>query len=238
MDIVRLSCNVGVALVAARLTPDALYRAFLRFGFGRPTGIELPGESAGIVRPPETWSATDPYTAAFGQGIAVTPLQLTAAVAAIANGGVAVQPSIVSLVRSADGRVSKTRAYRTGVRVIRPETARRLLEMMVRTTVDGTGRAAAVEGYTVAGKTGTAQKPGPSGYLPGKYVASFVGVVPASRPQLVILTLLDEPEGAYYGGVVAAPVFQRIARQVLGYLRIPPDGGMDSRIPAGEPPRD
>jgi len=238
VDIVRLSCNVGAALVAARLTPDDLYRAFLRFGFGRPTGIELPGESPGIVRPPETWSATDPYTAAFGQGIAVTPLQLTAAVAAIANGGVAVRPSIVSLVRSADGRVAKARSSRTGARVLRPEVAQRMLEMMVRTTIDGTGRSAAVEGYTVAGKTGTAQKPGPSGYLPGKYVASFIGVVPASRPQLVILTLLDEPEGAYYGGVVAAPVFQRIARQVLGYLRIPPDGGIDSGIPAAEPPRD
>lgn len=238
VDIVRLSCNVGAALAATRLDPSHLYRAFLRFGFGRPTGIELPGESAGIVRPPESWSATDPYTAAFGQGIAVTPLQLATAVAAIANGGVVIEPSIVSLIRHADGRVVNTPVPRTGPRALRPETARRMLEMMVRTTIDGTGRSAAVDGYTVAGKTGTAQKPGPSGYIPGKYVASFVGVVPARRPRLVILTLFDEPQGAYYGGVVAAPVFQRIARQVLGYLRIPPDDGTGPQVRAGEAPRD
>ncbi|MCS7172275.1 MAG: penicillin-binding transpeptidase domain-containing protein [Armatimonadetes bacterium] len=225
-DILRLSCNVGAALTAARLGPDRLYKAILRFGFGQPTGVELPGEAAGIVRPPSEWTGPDLYTLGFGQGIAVTPLQLLRAVAAIGNGGLLVRPTLISFLRSPDGRALELLQASPPVRVLSPQTARRLLEMMVRAVVEGTGRAAAVEGYTVAGKTGTAQKPGPrGGYLPGKYVSSFVGLVPASSPRLAILVLLDEPRGAYYGGVVAAPVFRRIASQVLWHLRIPPDGG-------------
>ncbi|MDR5708405.1 MAG: penicillin-binding protein 2 [Armatimonadota bacterium] len=225
-DILRLSCNVGAALTAARLGPVGLYRAILRFGFGQPTGVELPGEAAGIVRPLTEWRGPDLYTLGFGQGIAVTPLQLLRAVAAIGNGGLLVRPTLISFLQGPDGRALELPRAPEPVRVLSPQTARRLLEMMVQAVVDGTGRAAAIEGYTVAGKTGTAQKPDPrGGYLPGKYMASFVGLVPASSPRLAILVLLDEPRGEYYGGVVGAPVFRRIASQVLWHLRIPPDGG-------------
>jgi len=225
-DILRFSCNVGAALTAVQLGADRLYRSLLRFGFGKPTGVELPGEAAGILRPPAEWTGSDLYTLGFGQGIAVTPLQLLRAVAAIGNGGLLVRPTLISFLRSPDGRALELPRAAAPVRVLSPRTARQLLEMMVRAVVDGTGRAAAIEGYTVAGKTGTAQKPDPrGGYLPGKYVASFVGIVPATSPRIAILVLLDEPRGPYYGGVVAAPVFRRIASQALWHLRVPPDGG-------------
>ncbi len=229
VDIVRLSCNVGAALTADRLGPQRLYQAVLRFGFGRRTGIELPGEAMGIVRPPNAWSGPDLYTLAFGQGIAVTPLQLLRAAAAIGNGGLLVRPTLVAMVRRPDGLVEEPKPA-SPPRVLSAATASRLLAMMERAVTDGTGRAAAIPGYTVAGKTGTAQKPDPrGGYLPGRYVASFVGIVPASSPRLAILVLLDEPQGEYYGGVVAAPVFRRIASQVLWHLRIPPDGAPGPR---------
>jgi cell division protein FtsI/penicillin-binding protein 2 len=222
-DVVRLSCNVGAAQLAGRLGVMRLYRTLRRFGFGQPTGVDLPGESPGILRPPTAWSATDPYVVGFGQGISVTPLQLVRFVSALANGGYLVRPHVAVAVRDPEGRLRRVQGAEDKVRVLSPSVAGTLLRMMEEVVTDGTGTAAAVEGYRVAGKTGTAQKPSPSGgYQPGRYVASFVGVVPSDRPRLAILVVVDEPRGAYYGGVVAAPVFSRIASQALWVLGVPP----------------
>jgi len=222
-DVVRLSCNVASAQVGATLGPDLLHRSLARFGFGHATGVDLPGESPGLLRPPSAWSATDPYVVAIGQGVAVTPLQLVRFVSALANGGYLVRPHVAVAVRDPEGRLRRVQGAEDKVRVLSPSVAGTLLRMMEEVVTDGTGTAAAVEGYRVAGKTGTAQKPSPSGgYQPGRYVASFVGVVPSDRPRLAILVVVDEPRGAYYGGVVAAPVFGRIASQALWVLGVPP----------------
>jgi cell division protein FtsI/penicillin-binding protein 2 len=224
VDVLRLSCNVGAAQIGALMGPATLSRYLAAFGIGRPTGVDLPGESPGILRPTSSWSAADVYTHAFGQGVAATPLQMAAAMAAIGNDGRRVRPHVVAHVRDASGRVEPLGDEKPAAQVLRPEIARAVVAMLVRSTVDGTGRAAAIDGYTVAGKTGTAQKPGPhGGYASGRYVASFLGLVPASQPRLAILVAVDEPAGGYYGGVVAAPVFQRIASQALWTLRVPPD---------------
>ncbi len=222
--VVRLSCNVAAAQLGAALGPDRMYRALRKFGFGRPTGVDLPGESPGILRPPKEWSGTDPYVVAIGQGIAVTPLQLVRFVAAVANGGFLVRPHVGAAARQPDGSLRQLATTPTqGERVLSPQVAAALLRMMEETVTRGTGTEAAVPGYRVAGKTGTAQKPSQDGgYQPGRYVASFVGVVPADRPRLVILVVVDEPRGAYYGGVVAAPVFARVASQALWVLGVPP----------------
>lgn len=223
LDAVRLSCNVAAAQLGASLGPERLYRALVRFGFGRPTGVDLPGESPGILRPPSRWSLTDPYAVAIGQGVAVTPLQLVRFVAALANGGFLVRPRVAVALRHADGTLRQM-GEQGKVRVLSASVAASLLRMMEAVVTRGTGTAAAIYGYRVAGKTGTAQKPSPAGgYESGRYVASFVGIVPADRPRLAVLVLVDEPQGAYYGGEVAAPAFSRIASQALWVLGIPPD---------------
>lgn len=221
-DVVRLSCNVAAARVGAELGPQRLHRSLRRFGFGQPTGVDLPGESTGILRDPAQWSGSDPYVVAIGQGVAITPLQLVRFVAAVANGGWLVTPRVAVALRDPEGGLRRVAADER-VRVLSGRVASVLLQAMERTVTDGTGTAAAVQGYRVAGKTGTAQKPSPrGGYQPGRYVASFVGVVPADRPHLAIAVVVDEPQGAYYGGVVAAPAFSRIASQALWVLGVPP----------------
>lgn len=221
-DVVRLSCNVAAAQVGAALGPERLYRYLRRFGFGRPTGVDLPGEPEGILRPASQWSGSDPYVVGIGQGVAITPLQLVRFVAAVANGGFLVRPRVVAAIRHPEGELRPV-VPGERVRVLSPAVAQKLLRMMERTVTDGTGTAAAVQGYRVAGKTGTAQKPSPlGGYESGRYVASFVGVVPSDRPRLALLVLVDEPRGAYYGGVVAAPAFSRMASQALWVLGVPP----------------
>lgn len=222
-DIVRNSSNVGAAMVATRLGVRRYYEAIRRFGFGAPTGIELPGEAAGLVPPPEQWGGGTLQTIGFGQGISVTPLQVLVAGAALANDGVVVRPHILRAVRDGAGRAIAVTAPDSGRPAVSPAVARRVMAMMVDVVKRGTGTQAALDGYPVAGKTGTAQKPSPSGgYLPGAYVASFLGIVPADRPRLAILVVLDGPQGAYYGGAVAAPVFRAVAAQVLWHLRVAP----------------
>lgn len=218
-QILSRSSNVGAITLAQRLGPDRLGRWIERFGFGRPTGIDFPGESAGIVLPVERWSGSTIGNVPIGQGIAVTPVQMAAAYAAVANDGLWVTPHLVERV-AGGGRPRLERR-----RVLSPEIARLVRSMLVGVVAEGTGTAAAVPGYQVAGKTGTAAKPDPvrGGYSTSRYVASFVGIVPASRPRLVILVTVDEPQGAIWGGVVAAPAFARIARFALQYLEVPPD---------------
>ena len=210
-QILSNSSNVGTITLAEQLGRERLERWIARFGFGRKTGIDFPGEISGIL--PSYWSGSTIGTLPIGHGIAVTPMQMAAAYAAVANGGVWQRPRLVV------GHPTKRR------RVVSKPVADQLMSMLEDVVIEGTGQEAEVEGYQVAGKTGTAAKPDPSGgYSSSRYVASFVGVVPASAPRLVVLVTVDEPHGAIWGGVVAAPAFQEIARFALQYLEIPPDG--------------
>jgi cell division protein FtsI (penicillin-binding protein 3) len=217
-QILAHSSNIGAIELAEMLGRTRLSSWISRFGFGRVTGIDYPGESPGIVLPPDKWSGSTIGNVPIGQGIAVTPVQMAAAYAAIANRGMWSRPHLVDHV-AGGGRPS---LYRR--RLVSPRIASELMLMLKDVVAEGTGQYAAMPGYQVAGKTGTAQKPDShGGYATGRYVASFVGIVPASRPRLVVLVTVDEPQGAIWGGVVAAPAFQQIARFDLQYLEVPPD---------------
>jgi cell division protein FtsI/penicillin-binding protein 2 len=217
-QILAHSSNVGAITLAEMLGKDRLASWISRFGFGRKTGIDFPGESPGIVLPKERWSGSTIGNVPIGQGIAVTPVQMASAYAAVANGGVWSRPHLVDHVEGG-GRPSLNRR-----RIVSRPIAAELMTMLKDVVAEGTGTYAAIPGYQVAGKTGTAQKPDEhGGYSSDRYVASFVGIVPASRPRLVVLVAVDEPRGAIWGGVVAAPAFQQIARFDLQYLEVPPD---------------
>jgi len=215
-DILAQSSNVGTITIAEKLGSSELASWIDRFGFGRPTGIDYPGESSGLVLPLANWSGSTIGTVPIGQGIAVTPLQMISAYATIGNGGVRVRPHLVEKVGNSRVRVGK------GTRVVSTHTADRMISMFRDVVLEGTGTQAAIPGYTVAGKTGTAQK-AENGHYVAKYVASFVGLVPAKSPRLAILVMVDEPHGDIYGGSVAAPAFRDIARFDLQYLEVPPD---------------
>jgi cell division protein FtsI/penicillin-binding protein 2 len=217
-QILKYSSNVGAVTLAQKLGETGLARWVEKFGFGKPTGIDFPGESPGLVLPVEHWSGSTIGNVPIGQGISVTPLQMAAVYATVANGGVWVQPHLVNRVR---GRAAFRPEKR---RIMSPAVNKQVKEMLTDVVADGTGTEAAILGYTVAGKTGTAQKPdGRGGYSATKYVASFVGMVPARNPRLVVLVVVDEPRGAIWGGVVAAPAFASIAKFGLQYLEVPPD---------------
>jgi len=211
------SSNVGAITLAQRLGKQRLVRWIKRFGFGKLTGIDFPGESQGIVLPEERWSGSSIGNIPIGQGIAVTPIQMASAYAAIANRGLWVRPHLVDHVGDGAPKVPGRR------RIVTQWVASQIMAMLKNVVAEGTGTLAEVPGYQVAGKTGTAAKPDErGGYSDSRYVASFVGVVPASRPRLVILVSVDEPQGAIWGGVVAAPAFSQIAKFGLQYL----DGGI------------
>ena len=216
-QILQRSSNVGVDTIAIkRLGEKRLKKWIAQFGFGRKTGIDFPGESAGLL--PSYWSGSTIGNVPIGQGISVTPMQLASVYGAIANRGVWVQPHLVDHVQGEKPPAPKRR------RIISRAVDRQLVQMLRNVVSDaGTGGEAAIPGYSVAGKTGTAQKPGPHGYEPGKYSATFVGMVPASHPRLVVLVTVDEPRLAIFGGVVAAPAFAQIASFDLQYLEVPPD---------------
>jgi cell division protein FtsI (penicillin-binding protein 3) len=223
--IIKYSSNIGAVKVADKLKREKYFRYIQKFGFGHPTGIDLPGEANGLVRPARRWSRLDLAAHSFGQAIGVTPIQLVMAYAAIANGGILMRPYVVQRVIGPSGKVLLTNQPHIARRVISEKTARVLtsiLKEVVRT--GGTGVGAEVEGFQVAGKTGTAQKADLTygGYAPKKKVVSFIGFVPADDPQLVLLVLLDEPENEAYGGTDAAPVFRGIARGTLRHLRAVP----------------
>ncbi len=216
--ILSKSSNVGAITLAELLGKDRLASWIARFGFGHPTAIDFPGESQGIVLPVDKWSGSTIGNVPIGQGIAVTPMQMASAYAAIANGGVWTRPHLVD--RVGDGLAKPVVRRRIVTRWI----ARELTSMLQNVVLDGTGTLAQIPGYHVAGKTGTAAKPDPrGGYSTSKYVASFVGFAPATRPRVVVLVTVDEPQGAIWGGVVAAPAFKEIAQQTLQYLSAPPD---------------
>jgi cell division protein FtsI (penicillin-binding protein 3) len=217
-QILSQSSNVGVITLAIQLQRQRLSEWIRRFGFGRKTGVDYPGETRGIVLPPDEWSGSTIGNVPIGQGIAVTPLQMAAAYGAIANGGVWLEPHLVERVEGGARVVPEHR------RVVSRRTAKQLTQMLRGVVEEGSGTPAKVPGYRVAGKTGTAAKPEPTGgYSTSRYVASFVGFVPASRPRLVVLVTVDEPQGVIWGGTVAAPVFSEIAQFALQYLEVPPD---------------
>jgi cell division protein FtsI (penicillin-binding protein 3) len=217
-EIISMSSNVGTITLAQLLGSERVSEWVRRFGFGAETGIDFPGETPGIVPSLKNWSGSTIGTLPMGHGVAVTPVQMAAAYATVANEGVWLQPHVVSRVGESERPPVAAR------RVLSPRVAHQVMAMMRDVVVEGTGQEAALPGYQVAGKTGTAAKPDPSGgYSTSDYVASFVGVVPATDPRLVVLVTVDEPRGAIWGGVVAAPAFAEIARFALQYLEIPPD---------------
>jgi cell division protein FtsI/penicillin-binding protein 2 len=226
-QILSKSSNVGVITLALGLGREKLSQWIDRFGFGHVTGIEYPGETPGIVVPPEQWSGSTIGNVPIGHGLAVTPIQMAAVYGALANGGVALEPHLVERIGDGEPRAAEAR------RIISQETAEELRAMLRGVVEEGSGIEAQVPGYRVAGKTGTAAKPDPvnGGYSKTNYVGSFVGYVPAKNPRLVILVTVDEPRGTIWGGAVAAPAFSEIARFALQYLQVPPDAPGEATPP-------
>ena len=225
-DILKYSSNIGAVKIGKEIGSKDFYDKLKAFGFGARTGVGWPYEIPGMLQPVESWSEMDAVASCFGQGVSVSALQLTAAVAAIANDGVLMKPYLVQEVTDRQGHVVKRFAPTRLRQVISSETALRLTRMLERVvTKGGTGLRASLRTYRIAGKTGTGQKVNPKGkgYASDRHTASFVGFLPARDPKIVILVIVDEPKGPYYGGVVAAPVFKEIARATLQYLKISPE---------------
>lgn len=222
--IVKFSSNIGAVKIGETIGSETLHRTLTRFGFGRDTGLHFPGETRGRLASAKRWTRFDVAAVSFGQGVSVSALQLTTAVAAIANDGILMKPRVVRAITDPRGRTVREFKPQALSRVVSSRTAAQLTRMMALVVAEGgTGTQARLEGYSAGGKTGTAQKIGPSGtYADDRYVSSFVGLAPLEDPRLAILVVLDEPRDGYYGGVVAAPVFRRIAQEVLGYLNVKP----------------
>ncbi len=233
-DILAQSSDVGAIKIAVRLGAPRFYEYIRAFGFGAPTGVDLPGESKGILHRLESWSAISIGSVSMGQEIGVTPIQLITAVSAIANGGLLVKPHVVQQIKRGE-QVLPTPASLSAAeprRVIRPETAATLRRLMEGVVLHGTGPLARLDGWTAAGKTGSAQKidPATGRYSPTQLIASFTGFAPINNPAVAILISLDSPIGLHEGGQVAAPVFKRIAEQVLSYLDVPRDVPLNPRL--------
>ncbi len=224
-NIVKVSSNIGAGKIGEELGKKKLYLYIRKFGFGKKTGIDLPGETQGLVRPCDKWSRIAVDTISFGQGISVSAIQLITGLSVIANKGRLMKPYVVKRIVNPGGTVIKEFKPQVVGRVISEETAKEVTYILKSTVLKGgTGTTASLDGYEVAGKTGTAQKADLSsgGYLKNKYVASFMGFVPADDPVVAILVVIDEPSGNYYGGQTAAPVFKTIAERTLHYLDVLP----------------
>ncbi len=225
-DIIKYSSNIGAAKIGNRIGEEYLYDRLKAFGFGTRTGIDCPGETPGSVLAPEDWSDMDALAICFGQSVSVSALQLATAVSVIANDGVLMKPYLVQAMTDQNGRIVKAFQPTRMRRVISSETAKTMGRMLERVVAKGgTGQRAALSGYRVAGKTGTAQKVDPqiNRYATDKHIATFVGFVPARDPVIAILVVVDEPRKQCYGGIVAAPVFSQIAKESLQYMKIPPE---------------
>jgi cell division protein FtsI (penicillin-binding protein 3) len=225
-EVVKVSSNIGMSKIGKKLGRTKYHRYLRNFGFGSKTEVDLPGEVTGFLPPPSQWSEIGLANISFGQGVSVTALQLANAFCAIANGGILMRPYVVKAVLDRKGNILKENQPRPLRRVISKETAQAAAAILRTVTEDGgTGRAAYMSGYPVAGKTGTAQKASPSGRgYSDKRIGSFIGMAPLDQPQVVILVIIDEPQGTAYGGVVAAPAFKAIAEQVLPYMGVYPKG--------------
>ena len=231
-EVVQNSCNVGFVNVGLRLGRDPFYRYIDAFGFGRVTNIDLPGEAKGLMIDRTKATPINIATMSIGQSIAVSPVQLVTAAAAVANDGQLLRPQIVREVKDKSGQV--VRGFQPDVirQVLDPTTTKQVKEILESVVTQGSGRNAYIEGFKIAGKTGTAQKVGAGGYLPDKYVASFVGFAPADNPQVAMLVIIDEPVGLYYGGQIAAPVFGAVMKDVLQYLKVTPQPSANLAKPA------
>lgn len=216
-DVLVFSSNIGTVRIAERFGKRRLYERARMFGFGEVTGSDFPNETRGMLPNPKTWSNLSLPTISFGQGVAVSPLQLVAAYGAIANGGELLSPRIISGFRDRGGNIVRASGARTVRRVMERETAERLSNILCGVVERGTGKSAAIPGIRIAGKTGTAQRiqEGSKGYAGGKYISSFIGFIADRDPKLVCLVLVDSPVGVYYGSQVAAPVFKNIMNRIL-----------------------
>jgi len=224
LEIIKNSCNVGFVQTGLELGVDHFYDYMEAFGLQAKTGIDLPGEGIGLMPAREAAKPVDLAVMAFGQTLTVTPLRLLVALSAIANDGVMMRPHVAHEFRDADGNVVERIEPEPVRRVVSPETARELAEALVAVVEEGTGQRAQVPGYRVGGKTGTAQKVIEGRVVHGQYVSAFFGFAPAERPRLAVLVMFDEPQGAYYGGVIAAPMVGAVLADALRYLEVPPSG--------------
>jgi cell division protein FtsI (penicillin-binding protein 3) len=234
--ILAKSSNVGTIMAGSRLAPQTMYDYLRKFGVGQPSGLRFPGESAGILAQPSSWSDSQRYTVLFGQGLSVNAVQAAGVYQTIANDGVRVSPQLVEGTVGADGRLAAGPAP-TQTRVVSAATAstlRTMLEGVV--SADGTAPEATIPGYRVAGKTGTAQRYDPACGCYRGYTGSFIGMAPADDPQLIVAVTLQGPVNGYYGGTVAAPVFKDVMTYALAKMAIPPTGTVSPTIsitPAG-----
>ena len=225
-DVLAQSSQVGAIKIALRLGEDRLYKYIRAFGIGQQTGIELPGETRGLSKPVSRWSKVSIGAISMGQEIGISPVQLTGIISTMANDGVWVAPRIVATTTE-PRQAPHTFVYQPAVerRVISPMTAAQMRLMLEGVVLHGTGKRAALEGYTAGGKTGTAQRVDPAthAYSKTKYVASFAGFAPLNNPAITVAVILDSPVGQHQGGQVSAPVFSRVAQQVLAYMNVPRD---------------
>jgi cell division protein FtsI (penicillin-binding protein 3) len=239
-QIIMNSSNIGAAKIGDKMGKERMYRTYAAFGFGAKTGLDFPGESAGMLMHYKKWSQVSVATFAFGQGVAVTPLQMLTGLCAIANGGMLMKPYVAETAIMPDGTEKMLNSPTPLRRVISPDTAREVSAILTKVVSEhATGKNAQVPGYSAAGKTGTAQKASESqrGYEDGKYVVSFMGFLPTGRPRLAIIVCLDEPtEGVLFGGVLAAPVFKAIAQKAMVLLKVPPENEQQ-RLALPEPPK-
>ncbi|MFA5103757.1 MAG: penicillin-binding protein 2 [Candidatus Margulisiibacteriota bacterium] len=225
-DVIAESLNTGTAYIGIKLGPERYYKYIKNFGFGEYSGIEFPGEQRGMLRRPADWSKSDSATYTFGQTIAVTPVQLVYAVAAIANEGVRIKPRLIRKIESIDEDIVRSVSPAQLGRAISVSTSKKVKELMkgVATMTHGTGHKAVMSRFSVAVKTGTAQKPAPGGgYMKDRFVASIVGFCPAKDPAIAILVVINEPKTSIWGATVAAPVFKNVGEFTLRYLNVAPD---------------
>ncbi|MDD5108064.1 MAG: penicillin-binding transpeptidase domain-containing protein [Candidatus Omnitrophica bacterium] len=219
-QVIEESSNIGTVKIAIALGAVTVYRYLKDFGFGSKLGIDLSGEISGMIKPVRSWSKTSITAIPIGQEVGVTALQLASAISVIANGGQLMKPYIVDSVRSSQGEIIKQNKPTLIRKVISVDTAMRIKKILTGVIEEGTGKLAKVSGFSAAGKTGTAQKLEPNGsYSHSKFVASFIGFAPAEDPLLTIVVTVDEPQGSYFGGVVAAPVFQKVAGDAIRYIK-------------------
>ena len=220
-EIIAKSSNIGAIKIAQKLGKDSFYEYIRKFGFGEKTSIRLPGVSSGLLGKRKNWNERSLASISFGQEIAVTPLQMVVALSAIANGGTLMEPHIAKALMR-DGKIIKEIKPKKIRRVISEKTSRQMMEILKFVVENGTGKKAAIDGFEVAGKTGTAQKyiTETQSYSKTEFISSFIGYAPADDPRLAILVMIDNPKGRHWGGVVAAPVFVKIAEKSLRHLNV------------------
>lgn len=223
-QVISESSNIGTTKIAQGLGADIVYKYAYLFGFGKPSGIDMAGEISGVLKEPRLWSKTSIGAIPIGQEVGVTALQLACAISAVANGGVLMKPFVVKAIRQREGEVIREFGPQEIRRVVSKATARRIKDILVLATEEGTGKLARVSDFKVAGKTGTAQKIEANGaYSHSKYTASFIGFAPSDEPLIAIVVTVDEPRPYYFGGVVSAPVFKQISQDVVKYLKLQKD---------------